>query len=163
MRPIAILVTGEHGEVQRANATATGLLGPHEDLSCDALVRAEDAHGARVCQRGCDRTFTEGEQRDQGVVKVRGESCKLVCSDVNGTLVVAILPVGSAGAGADLSVRERQVLVLVARGFTSDVIGRRLGVAPSTIRTHVEHIRTKLGVHTRSQAVARALALGEIE
>ena len=45
------------------------------------------------------------------------------------------------------------------------VINERTGtiVATSTVRTHVEHIRDKLGVRTRSQAVARALALGQIE
>ncbi len=163
MRPIALVVTQADGTVDHLNPSARTLLGEIGVGPCDEVVRAEDGRGHRVCEGGCALTFADGEQRDQGLVKIRGESCRLLCSEVDGTRVIAMIPTAGPADGPELSEREREVLVLVARGFTSHVIGRRLGVATSTIRTHVEHIRTKLGVRTRSQAVARALALGQIE
>ncbi len=56
-----------------------------------------------------------------------------------------------------LSPRELEVLVLVARGFVSQRIARRLGIGIKSVCTHVEHIRKKLGVHTRAQAISVAL------
>ena len=162
MRSTAYLVTTLDGDVAHSNPSATALLGAAAG-PCHELVRAEDPRGRPLCSTGCATAFTEGEQRDHGIVRVRGQSCRLVCSEVNGAGVVAITPTDGTGSMQDLSERERQVLVLVARGYTSERIGSRLAISPATVRTHVEHIRAKLCVRTRSQAVARALALGQIE
>jgi len=56
--------------------------------------------------------------------------------------------------------REAEVLRLVSEGLTNQRIARRLGIQFSTVRTHVEHARQKLGCTTRAEAVARALHLG---
>jgi DNA-binding CsgD family transcriptional regulator len=53
-----------------------------------------------------------------------------------------------------LTDREIEVLELVAEGLTNREIAGRLVVSPTTIRTHLEHIFEKLGVHTRTAAVA---------
>jgi two-component system nitrate/nitrite response regulator NarL len=42
-----------------------------------------------------------------------------------------------------LTLRERQVMVLRAEGFTLDAIGRRLGITVATVKTHVDRIRQK--------------------
>lgn len=55
-----------------------------------------------------------------------------------------------------LTPREREVVTLLADGLGPPEIGDRLGISPKTVATHVEHIYTKLGVHTRAQAVAAA-------
>ena len=55
--------------------------------------------------------------------------------------------------GHDLTERERTVLDMLARGFETRQIVRRLGVSESTVRTHVQNILAKLGVHSRLQAV----------
>jgi len=161
LRPTAILLADQDGTVRAANPTAIELLGP-PDGTCDQLVSAHTNRKHPICQAGCARTLEEGEQRDHGVVSVRGEPCQLMCSEVGGTTVVALTPIAVEGA-VELTDREREILVLVARGFTGERIATRLGISAATVRTHVEHIRRKLGVRTRSQAVARALALGEIE
>ncbi len=160
MRPTAILLADQDGHVVAANPSAVELLGTASG-PCNELVAAQNRKQA-VCFAGCSRAMTEGEQHDHGVVTVRGEPCQMTCSEVGGTTVVTLTPVAVDGA-VELSEREREVLVLVARGFTGERIGKRLGISAATVRTHVEHIRRKLGVRTRSQAVARALALGEIE
>lgn len=163
MRPIPIVLTRPDGDVQSVNAPATALLGQTQSFKCNELVRAEDAHGHRVCEVGCAIGFTPGEQRDHGVVKIRGLGWRLVCSAVNGAHVLTLLPAAAPVNTPQLSPREKEVLELVARGLTSHRIARRLGITTATVRTHVEHIRDKLGVRSRSQAVARALALGQIE
>lgn len=54
-----------------------------------------------------------------------------------------------------LTPREREVLELVAEGMTNAEVGRALWVAPGTVRRHLENAFAKLGVHTRTAAVAR--------
>jgi len=54
-----------------------------------------------------------------------------------------------------LSERELEVLGLIARGFRNRQISQALFIADSTTKVHVRHILEKLGVRTRSEAVAR--------
>jgi DNA-binding CsgD family transcriptional regulator len=63
----------------------------------------------------------------------------------------------------ELTAREREVLGLVALGKTNDEIARRLCLAPSTVRKHLENVYAKLGVSTRTAAVARVLGLVDAE
>jgi DNA-binding NarL/FixJ family response regulator len=74
-----------------------------------------------------------------------------------------------AGAGggrllATLTARERQVLTALAEGATTDGIAFDLGISPATVQTHVKNILSKLGVHSKVEAVGAAwragLALG---
>jgi DNA-binding NarL/FixJ family response regulator len=62
-----------------------------------------------------------------------------------------------------LTQRERQVLAFLADGLTLRQIGRRLGISPRTVETHVAKLCRKLGASTRMQVVSRAAALGLLE
>lgn len=55
-----------------------------------------------------------------------------------------------------LTVRELEVLKLLAQGLEQDEIAEQLVIAPKTVATHIERILGKLGVHSRAQAVAVA-------
>ena len=59
-----------------------------------------------------------------------------------------------------LSERETEVLALIAAGRSNAEIVRELVVSAKTVRNHITHIFTKLGVATRAEAVARAHELG---
>jgi DNA-binding NarL/FixJ family response regulator len=64
-------------------------------------------------------------------------------------------PTADRGAG-ELTFRELEVLNLVAEGMTNGEIAQRLWISPGTVRRHLENIYEKLGVHTRTAAVAAA-------
>jgi DNA-binding NarL/FixJ family response regulator len=61
---------------------------------------------------------------------------------------------------AGLSERETEVLRLIVAGRTNPEIARELVVSAKTVRNHITHIFTKLGVEDRSGAVERARELG---
>jgi DNA-binding CsgD family transcriptional regulator len=56
-----------------------------------------------------------------------------------------------------LSARETEVLFWIMRGEANQAIAKHLGVHPSTIRKHLESIYHKLGVQSRTEAIAQAL------
>jgi DNA-binding NarL/FixJ family response regulator len=79
-----------------------------------------------------------------------------------GTYVDPVLAGTLAGSptGAkrpELTVRERDILRLLADGLSNEEIGNALFISPETVRTHVRKAMAKLGAETRTQAVARAL------
>ena len=59
--------------------------------------------------------------------------------------------------GHDLTVREREVLALMVEGLNNPQIGERLSISVTTVRSHVSHILSKLGVSNRAEAIALAL------
>lgn len=62
--------------------------------------------------------------------------------------------------GLDLTEREREVLALMVEGLNNTQIAGRLSVSPSTIKSHVSNILSKLGVSSRTEAVTLALRNG---
>ena len=61
-----------------------------------------------------------------------------------------------------LTAREREVLTLLARGYTGEEVARQLQVSAETVRAHVRNSVTKLHARTRLHAVVLALQRGEI-
>jgi DNA-binding NarL/FixJ family response regulator len=69
-------------------------------------------------------------------------------------------PVQSAAEKLGLTEREREVLCLIGQGRTNSEIAAELHVSEATVKTHINHIFSKLGARDRAQAVVLAHQLG---
>ena len=67
---------------------------------------------------------------------------------------------GGAASAAGLTPREIEVLRLISQGRTPQEVSEQLVISPKTVSSHLQRILSKLGVHSRLQAVARAYELG---
>lgn len=105
----------------------------------------------------------ESEQLAETLVKVlQGES---VISPEMLTKLVSVFrsrPAEPAtGPSPDLlSPREREILLLIARGDSNKLIARALDIAETTVKIHVQHILRKLGLSSRVQAAVYATSRG---
>jgi DNA-binding CsgD family transcriptional regulator/pimeloyl-ACP methyl ester carboxylesterase len=103
-------------------------------------------------------------------VALAGTAHPLYEGDLEPALRV-LIPFLAGGAQGDpaterpaLSRREVEVVRMVTLGLTSAEIGRRLAIQRRTVEAHLEHVRAKLGVRSRSRIAAWAIAnrLGEV-
>lgn len=62
-----------------------------------------------------------------------------------------------------LSVRQREILQMLADGMQTDAVAKQLGLSTETVRTHTKRILAKLEASTRTQAVAIGIRYGLIE
>ncbi|ATW48109.1 response regulator [Streptomyces xantholiticus] len=141
---IVMLTTFEVDEyvVQSLRAGASGFLGkgaePDELLNAIRVAAAGDALLSPAATKGLIATFlAQGGTEDDGR-RARDHSQRL----------------------SVLTVREREVLVLVAGGHSNDEIAERLEVSPLTVKTHVNRAMAKLGARDRAQLVVTAYESG---
>ena len=69
---------------------------------------------------------------------------------------------GDNAAGAQLTDREREILVLIAEGLYTKEVGARLNISTRTVETHRERIMRKLGIHSTAGLTKYAVANGLI-
>ena len=98
------------------------------------------------------------ESGDANPLIRRRDTRQLTVQEVDGALLLE-----ERHEQAQLTAREREVLAWVARGKTNAEVARLLWVAPSTVGKHLENVYAKLGVGTRTAAVARFLGLIDAE
>jgi DNA-binding NarL/FixJ family response regulator len=101
-------------------------------------------------------------------VRVVADGEALLAPSLTQRLIAAHIsrpPPGDAGAGAlaDLTEREREVLALVARGLSNDEIAELLVVSPATVKTHVNRVLSKRQLRSRAQAVVLAYETGLVQ
>lgn len=78
------------------------------------------------------------------------------------TLPMVLRQLDTHGRGREspvqrLSLREREVLALLGRGWSNEEIGDLLFISPHTVRTHIQNILVKLGMHSRLAATTFAM------
>jgi DNA-binding NarL/FixJ family response regulator len=100
-----------------------------------------------------------------GAVRAVADGGALLGPTVTRRLIEAFVaatpaPPSDRGPLAGLTEREREVLVLVARGLTNAEIADRLVVGEATVKTHVSNVLSKLGLRDRVQAVVFAYESG---
>jgi DNA-binding NarL/FixJ family response regulator len=59
-----------------------------------------------------------------------------------------------------LTPREREVLALMAAGLSSRAVAAKLGISYTTVRTHIRSLGSKLGVHSKLEAIVKAREMG---
>lgn len=132
---IRILVVAGNGEMDFvANALEQGAHGcVTRDCSPESLLRAIDA----VCR---------GE-----LWASRGALAQLLSKLLQTVAEPAAETVGTDGSA--LTGREQEILLWVSRGLTNKEVARRLGISDLTVKSHLQNIYAKLGVHRRLQVV----------
>jgi len=93
----------------------------------------------------------------KALIRRRGER-RLTVEQADGALVLE-----ERNEQIQLTAREREVVAWVARGKTNAETAQLLWLAPSTVGKHLENVYAKLGVSTRTAAVARFLGLIDAE
>lgn len=111
--------------------------------------------------------LTKNVARAQLVAGIRavGEGQSLLDSAVTGPILQRLVELSQASPRPDdvLSQREKEVLLLIAKGNTNREIAAALVISEHTARNHVTHILDKLGLSRRSEAAAFAARLGLLD
>lgn len=162
-----VIVAGGDGNVIAQNKPARRLLGSGTGKYCwDVMGKLNDSE-TLPCREGCVlRLLAAGmDCSHQTQFKLSGQRHQLSCIPANGVVVCMLSPMGSESPKAwqVLSPREQEILLLLADGETTSSVAKRLGVGDSTVRTHVERMRSKLNVSTRAAVVAEGFRLGYLD
>lgn len=128
----------------------TSVLGESDDSSVVGAVRA-GAVGYLLKTSDADELRRAVHAAAAGQVQLSPAAAKRLVREVTA-------PAGDAA----LTARERQVLVLLAKGMANKEIARDLRIGQQTVKTYVSNILNKLGVHTRTQAALHAAQAGLI-
>uniref|UniRef100_A0AAU3GWC7 Response regulator transcription factor n=1 Tax=Streptomyces sp. NBC_01401 TaxID=2903854 RepID=A0AAU3GWC7_9ACTN len=135
-------------ELSRRGARARVLVLTTYDTDSDTLPAIEaGATGYLLKDAPREELFTAVRAASEG---------RTVLSPAVASRLVTAVRTPPAPAGATLSAREREVLVLVARGTSNREIARELFISEATVKTHLTHLYAKLGVKDRAAAVAVA-------
>jgi DNA-binding CsgD family transcriptional regulator len=163
MAPVVVVV-GRDGAVVSQNDRARRMMGEKLGGLCwDVVGTLEEAEGL-PCEPGCvERLLSRGPDCTRRVdVRFAGRRHNLTCIPVDDTVVCLLDCVGEQEPKQSqlLTSRERDIVALLAAGLETGAVGKKLGVSESTVRSHVENMRTKLGVGTRAALVAVGFRLG---
>ncbi|WP_158271552.1 LuxR C-terminal-related transcriptional regulator [Pseudomonas sp. HMWF032] len=136
---------------------------PLQRLLEQALSQGRQALASELWIRYAEVCADAGDQVSADQARQNGEALKMrlgyqhpwwqvLCADD-----VAVHPVARTSA---LSSRELVVLRLIAQGLSNQEVAEQLFISLHTVKTHARRINGKLGVARRTQAVAKAKALG---
>ncbi len=182
IRQYADEAAGQHGEVADAGRLHAGHFNQVAEDGETQLQRPDSAPELdrmaleRDNLRAALRWSTENGQTQQAVrigtmlweamehVLAEAESARPASSDPDSATTGTATPAADAAQGArlpgPLSAREREVIVLLARGFTNRQVADALVIAEGTAERHVANILNKLSLSSRAQAAVWAVEHG---
>ncbi|MFN9271949.1 MAG: response regulator [Planctomycetia bacterium] len=147
---IDVLMTGLDGietlrRIRRIDPRARVVMLTSSEVAADA-IRAEEAGAAAYLTKPLDHDRIRDVSREgqAGHVGIR----------------LGVRRGGAAPLAEPLSAREITVLKLMRLGESNAEIGRQLGIAERTVKSHITHMLLKLGATDRASAVARGFELG---
>lgn len=157
-RPDVVLMDYElpDGDGVRAT-TAIKAASPHTQVVLLTSNADEDVLVAAI-EAGASGYVTKQKPAAEVVAAVRAAAGgeMLVSSDMLARLLPRMGRNERRGDGYDLTPRELEVLGLLAEGTPNHELAERMGISRNTVRNHVQNLLTKLGVHSRLEAVALA-------
>ncbi len=163
----AVTLIGKDGAILAENRSAEHFLGRNRGRGCWEMMGSLAETEGLPCSRGCAAALTRGslETARHTRFRWRREPHELWCVPAGGVGVCILCSTAPRPPEEweRLTPREFDILGLVAAGKTTAGIALRLEITTATVRTHVEHIRTKLEVPTRAAMVAQAFRLGLLE
>jgi DNA-binding NarL/FixJ family response regulator len=143
-------------------AEATGVLrASHPDLPVVVLTTFEDDESILAALRAGARGYlTKDADRATIVQAVRAAHAGNAILDpaVQSRLLDLVSRKADQPA-VDLTAREREVLDLIGEGLRNGEIARRLFISEATVKTHINNLFAKAGLHSRADAVRLALKL----
>jgi DNA-binding CsgD family transcriptional regulator len=143
-----MLVTLEDGEVVRANSAAMKQFKNCIGRSCNEVVGMKGA-----CQQGCAQALAADPTAcTERVGVVQDKVLLLRCTTVGKGVVVMV-----AGELEKLTPREAEVAALVVAGQTMEESANTLGISVTTIKTHLDNVRRKLGCRNLRELSLRLL------
>jgi DNA-binding NarL/FixJ family response regulator len=124
---------------------------------------ADEADAFEAWRAGSRGVLTRGASRESLIAAIVAVASGLVVFEVS------LAPVAQATGdvpvsldGTALTPRELEVIRLLAEGLPNKLIADRLGISDHTVKFHVNAILSKLGAHSRTEAVTRAARGGLI-
>lgn len=160
----AVLVVQNDGKVTSQNKAARRLLGERKGQYCWDVVGGLNGAEGLPCRRDCALKVVAGgaDSSRHSTFRYAGQRAQLSCIAVDDTLVCALSHEGKAPVEnwQPLTLRECNVLKLLAAGDTTASAASRLEVSEATVRNHLENMRNKLGVVTPAAMVAQGFRLG---
>jgi DNA-binding CsgD family transcriptional regulator len=169
-----------HAQHERVDKAAEGLQAALEGRPADAVALLETVvDDASLAVAASQRSWLRVVLARSLVALGRGEEARVVAIAARSDLehwpgwrrdevdaLIAELQPGpsakssAAATGSDLTVREREVAVLLAEGLTNVQLARRLHISPKTAAVHVSNILGKLDMSSRAEVAAWAVRSG---
>ena len=161
-----LVVLGSHLDLATAEAVRGAKALGHAPLVVALLPQPDADELAAVLAARADAVLLRSADGDEvGDAVRRIAAGERVVSPALAPLLAAAVrsaadgPLGASDTGP-LTTKEREVLAGLAAGRSNREIAADLVVSAATVKTHLAHIYTKLGVSDRAGAVARAVELG---
>jgi two-component system response regulator DevR len=128
----------------------------HPDIQCIMLTAYDDDEASYSAVLAGAAGYVLKDIRGQNLIEgirrvAKGES--LMPKGLGARVVASLsIPPSTPADGPELTLRERQVLELIAEGLTNRQIGERLELAEKTVKNYVSGLLAKLGMERRTQA-----------
>jgi two-component system, NarL family, nitrate/nitrite response regulator NarL len=172
--PVDICLIDVGGDTQAGIAAVTRLRDELPDIRCLLLVEDAEASAVAVAAAGLGvaaekrRTFSELVELLERVHS-EGVACDIIGTGGPDPASVGRFRSAEARSGdgrrwlaSFLTPREREVLSALVCGEDTVKVARSMGISPATARCHIQSVLTKLGAHSRLEAVTIAVREGMV-